>query len=122
VTTTWTGAPGVAVVGGVHHLGMRSDTLSFSAAVRAVAGEARQMGLVVPGFRSPPRIPGADRTIRRSTGEPIVAVRVRGRPFADVVADIVQGVLVANAVPRRSDRRVRRQLLAAVERSLAQAA
>jgi hypothetical protein len=101
---------------------MRSDTLSFSAAVRAVAGEARHMGLVVPGFRSPPRIPGADRTIRRSTGEPIVAVRVRGRPFADVVADIVEGVLVANAIPRRSDRRVRRQLLAAVERSLMQAA
>ena len=101
---------------------MRSDTLSFSAAVRAVTGEARRMGLVVPGFRSPPRIPGADRTIRRSAGEPIVAIRLRGRPIADVVADVVEGVLVANAVPHRSGGRVRRQLLAAVERTLVQAA
>jgi hypothetical protein len=101
---------------------MRSDTVSFSAAVRTVADEARRMGLVVPGFRSPPRIPGADRTIRRSRGDPIIAVRLRGRPFADVVADVVEGVVVANAVPKRSVRQVRRQLLAAVERSLAQAA
>jgi hypothetical protein len=101
---------------------MRSDTLSFSAAVRAVGQEARRMGLVVPGFRAPPRIPGADRTLRRSRGEPIVAVRLRGRPFADVVADIGEGVLVANDVPRRADLRVRRRLLAAVERSLLRAA
>src|SRR5271165_5139920 len=101
---------------------MRSDTLSFSAAVRAVGQEARRMGLVVPGFRSPPRIPGADRTIRRSNGDPIIAVRLRGRPLTDVVADIVEGVLVANRVPRRSHPRVRRQLLAAVERTLVQAA
>ena len=90
--------------------------------MRTVADEARRMGLVVPGFRSPPRIPGADRTIRRSRGDPIIAVRLRGRPFADVVADVVEGVVVANAVPKRSVRQVRRQLLAAVERSLAQAA
>jgi len=101
---------------------MRSDTLGFSAAVRAVGVEARRLGLVMPGFRSPPRIPGADRTIRRSTGEPIIAIRLRGRPLTDVVADVVEGVLVANAVPRRAQRTMRRQLLAAVERGLVQAA
>ena len=101
---------------------MRSDTVRFSAAVRAVGLEARRLGLVVPAFRAPPRIPGADRTLRRSRGEPIVAVRLRGRPFADIVADIVEGVLVANAVPRRGDMSIRRALLDAVERSLLRAA
>ena len=80
------------------------------------------MGLVVPGFCSPPRLPGADRTIRRSRGEPIVAVRLRGRPFTDVVADVVEGVLVANGIRGRPEWRVRRRLLAAVERVLAPAA
>ena len=80
------------------------------------------MGLVVPTFRAPPRIPGVDRTLRRSRGEPIVAVRIRGRPFADVVADIVEGVLVANGVTRRADPPIRRRLLSAVERSLVEAA
>jgi hypothetical protein len=101
---------------------MRSDSLMFSAAVRAVGHEARRIGLVVPAFRAPPRIPGVDRTLRRSRGEPIVAVRLRGRPFADVVADVVEGVLVANGVPRRSDMRIRRRLLSAVERCLLEAA
>jgi hypothetical protein len=102
--------------------GVRSDVIGFSAAVRAVAEEARRMGLVVPGFRSPPRLPGADRTIRRSAGEPIVAVRVRGRPFADVVADIVEGVLVANGARGRAQWQARRRLLAAVEREVVRAA
>ena len=102
--------------------GVRSDVIDFSAAVRAVAEEARRMGLVVPGFRSPPRLAGADRTIRRSAGEPIVAVRVRGRPFADVVADIVEGVLVANGARGRAQWQARRRLLAAVEREVVRAA
>ena len=101
---------------------MRSDPMNFSAAVRAIGREARRMGLVVPAFRSPPRLPGAYRTIRRSGGEVIVAVRLRGRPFADVVADIVEGVLRANGVSREHDLRVRRQLLLAVERSMVRAA
>jgi hypothetical protein len=101
---------------------VRSETLGFSNAVRTVAEEARRMGLMVPGFRSPPRLPGADRTIRRSAGEPIVAVRVRGRPIADVVADVVEGVLVANGVRGRAQWQVRRKLLAAVERALVPAA
>ena len=48
---------------------VRSDVIGFSAAVRAVAEEARQMGLVVPGFRSPPRLPDAD---------PAILAQVRG--------------------------------------------
>jgi len=95
--------------------GMASDTVNFSAAVRAVAQEARSLGLAVPGFRSPPGLAGVDRTIRQSRGALIVAIRLRGRPFADVVADVVDGILVANGVPRGRDLGIRRQLLAAVE-------
>jgi len=95
--------------------GMRADTLSFSSAVRAVADEARRMGLRVPAFRSPPGLAGVDRTIRRRRGALVVAVRIRDRAFADVVADVIEGVLVANGVPRDQDRRVRRRLLSAVE-------
>lgn len=101
---------------------MRADTLSFSAAVRAVAEEARRMGLRVPAFRSPPGIPGVDRTIRSRHGDLVVAVRVRGRAFADVAADVVEGVLVANSIPRTQDLRVRRRLLAVLEPVARQAA
>jgi len=117
VTATGILSVGVRIIAAV-----RSEAIGFNDAVRVVAEEARGLGLVVPGFRSPPRLPGADRTIRRSAGAPIVAVRVRGRPFADVVADVVAGVLVANGVTGRAEWRVRRRLLAAVERALARAA
>lgn len=101
---------------------MPSDTISFSALVRIVAAEARQMGLVVPGFRSPPALPGAHRTIRRRDGTPMIAVCLKGRPFADVVADVVEGVLVANAVGQGPDLRIRHRLLAAIEASTRAAA
>ena len=101
---------------------MRSETVAFSTAVRAVAREARSMGLAVPVFRSPPGLAGVDRTIRCRHGDLIVAVRLRGRPFGDVVADVVEGILVANAVPYGRDLRVRRRLLAAVEEASRSAA
>jgi hypothetical protein len=51
-----------------------------------------------------------------------VAVRVRGRPFSDVVADVIEGVLVSNGIPRGRDMRTRRRLLDAVEGLLEAAA
>ena len=101
---------------------MRSDTVMFSTIVRAVSQEARQLGLMVPGFRSPPRVAGADRTIRRRAGETTIAVRLRGRPFADVAADVVEGILVANRVVPSHTRKVRRQLLSAIEATMPAAA
>lgn len=89
--------------------------MMFSALVRVVAQEARAMGLLVPGFRSPPRLAGAVRTIRSGVGTPMIAVRLRGRPFADVAADVVEGVLVANGIPPGPDMRIRRRLLKAIE-------
>ena len=74
-----------------------SATLRFSSLARLLAAEVRRHGLTVPGFRSPPRLAGVDRTIKWSSGGTcMVAVRVRGRAVPDVIADMVEGVLVAN--------------------------
>jgi hypothetical protein len=89
-------------------------TLRFATAAKAIGDEARRAGLVVPGFRSPPRLVGVDRSLRRRPGggAPAVAVRVAGRSIETVVADMVEGVLVANSARDRDDLRAR--LLAAV--------
>ena len=74
-----------------------ATTLRFAAAARALSAEARRLGLTVPGFRSPPRLPSVDRTLRhRRTGGTSVAVRIRGRPWPAVLADLVEGIVVAN--------------------------
>ncbi len=73
-----------------------ASTLQFAAAARALGAEARARGLVAPSFRSPPRLPGTNRTIRRRPGGPVVAVAVKGRPWAAVLADMIEGVVVAN--------------------------
>ena len=73
--------------------------LRFADAARRLGAAAHEAGLHVPAFRSPPRVPGAARTIRRYPGGAVVSVRLRGRPFAEVVADMVDGVLAANQVP-----------------------
>lgn len=97
-----------------HDDGVGGSTIRFATAAKAIADEARAAGLVVPGFRSPPRLAGVDRSLRRRPGggAPAVAVRVAGRPMDTVVADMVEGVLIANAVRDRDDLRAR--LLAAV--------
>jgi len=73
-----------------------ASTLQFAAAARALGAEARKRGLIAPGFRSPPRLAGASRTIRRRPGGAVIAVRVKGRPWAAVLADMIEGVIVAN--------------------------
>lgn len=82
-----------------------STTADFAAAARTLAREARRRGLVGPSFRCPPRLVGVDRTIRRRRDGSIVSVRMRGRPWPAVLADMIEGVVVANAlVPPQSDR------------------
>jgi hypothetical protein len=89
--------------------------IGFAATARVLAAEARRLGLAVPGFRSPPAVPGADRSLRRRPGAtPAVAVRLRGRTAEAVVADMVEGVLVANGVVGAEADRCRSVLLAAV--------
>lgn len=87
--------------------------LTFASAARSLGTAARAAGLDVPAFRSPPRIPGSDRSIRRFPGGAVVAVRVRGRSLAPVLEDMVEGVLVANRVRGEARPRLRLALLAA---------
>jgi hypothetical protein len=89
--------------------------IRFAELARRIGAAARAAGLVVPAFRTPPRRSGAARTIRRLPGGPVVAVRLRSRPSADVVADMVEGVIVANGLTSDAAGRVRDTLLQAID-------
>jgi hypothetical protein len=75
-----------------------ATTLRFAAAARALSRAARLHGLVAPGFRSPPRLAGVNRSVLRRGSNASIAVRVRGRPWNDVVADMIDGLLVVNGL------------------------
>ncbi len=86
----------------------------FSAAARALAMAARRAGLRAPSFRTPPRLRGASRTLRRwPSGGALVSVATRGRPPLEVLTDMAEGVLVANGLRGDEARRVRALLLEA---------
>ena len=94
---------------------VESPVLRFAETVRALGLEARRHSLKMPGFRSPPRLRGVDRSVRRrSDGGATIAVVVRGRPWAAVVADMVEGVIIANALTGADADRVRSKLWSAV--------
>ena len=87
----------------LHPLAMIGDmepatTLQFAAAARALTRSARLQGLVAPGFRSPPRLAGVNRSVLRRGSNASIAVRVRGRPWSDVVADMIDGLLIVNGI------------------------
>jgi hypothetical protein len=89
-------------------------TADFAAAARTLAREARRRKLVGPSYRCPPRLVGVDRSIRRRRDGVVVSVRLRGRPVVAVLADMIEGVVVANRLtPPQSDR-LRGELWAAV--------
>ena len=91
-----------------------ANAIRFAAVARSLAAEARARGLAVPGFRSPPRLPGACRSLGRDPdGGAVVSVVVRGRPLAEVAADMVDGVLAANGLRGARAERHRSALLAA---------
>jgi hypothetical protein len=76
---------------------MEATSLRFAAAARSLGQTSRRRGLSVPGFRSPPRLPEVDRSLRRrSDGVAMVAIRIRGRPWMAVVSDMIEGVVAAN--------------------------
>lgn len=88
--------------------------VGFTELARRLGAASRAAGLVVPAFRSPPRLAGADRTIRRLPGGPIVAVRLAGRPIVAVAADMIEGVVRANGLDGQAAVRVRTTLTRAV--------
>ena len=80
-------------------------TTQFAAAARLLASEAQRFGLIAPGFRSPPRIVGVDRTVRRRESGGVVAIALRGRPFVAALSDMIEGVVVVNQLnPPGADR------------------
>ena len=73
------------------------SALEFAVLARRLADEARRLGLVPPAFRSPAAADGPLRAVRRHRGQgATVVVRRRGRSTAEVAADMVEGVVVAN--------------------------
>ncbi|MFM8305481.1 MAG: hypothetical protein ACKOA9_14515 [Actinomycetota bacterium] len=86
----------------------------FAAVARRLADATRAAGLAVPAFRSPPRCPETVRSVRRYPGGTVVSVRLRGRPFDAVIADMVEGVVVANRLSGEAALRARTRLAGAV--------
>ena len=94
---------------------MESPSLRFAAAVRTLGIEARRWGLRMPAFRSPPRLEGVARSMcRRADGNATIAVVVRGRPWGAVLADMVEGVVVANHLQGADADQARARLWASV--------
>ena len=89
--------------------------IQFAETARSIGRAARLRGLEVPTFRSPPGLVGVQRTIRRRGASATVSVVVRGRPWAAVVADMVEGVVAANRLDSRRADTVRAALWMAVD-------
>ncbi|MCY3561914.1 MAG: hypothetical protein OXH20_12235 [bacterium] len=86
----------------------------FAEAGRRLAATAADLGVQAPSFRTPPRVAGVDRTIRRAgDGSVLVSVRSRGRAWAAVLADMIEGVVHANDLPPQEAARARNELWAA---------
>lgn len=94
-----------------------ATVMEFARVARLLADEARRLGLCAPGFRSPPRLTGVDRSLRRRAGAPpMVSVRLRGRSLDWVIEDMIQGVLVVNGLDGAEQARMGASLDAAVRR------
>ncbi|MFZ8998913.1 MAG: hypothetical protein ACO3D0_11155 [Ilumatobacteraceae bacterium] len=92
-----------------------SSTARFADAARLLGQAARRNGLAAPSFRSPPKLVGVDRTIRRRGEQTVVSVRVRERPWPAVLADMIEGVVAANRLVSPQADRVRGLLWEALE-------
>jgi hypothetical protein len=89
---------------------MSTSTVQFAHAARTLTAAARTRGLIGPSYRCPPRLRGADRSLRRRPGGGVVAVRLRGRPWSAVIADMIEGVIVVNELPVPAATRLRTEL------------
>jgi hypothetical protein len=90
---------------------VESPSVRFVEIARQVSSQARSLELIAPVFRSPPRIVGVSRTVRRRPdGQAVVAVLFKSRPWPAVVADLIEGVLVVNDLAGASASRMRDDL------------
>lgn len=90
------------------------NAIEFAQAARTLTMEAQRRGLVGPSYRCPPRIVGVDRSLRRHVGGVTIAVKLRGRPWAAVLADMIEGVIVGNAIEPIKAFRLRAELWSAL--------
>jgi hypothetical protein len=99
------------------------NAMRFAAAARALGDAARARSLIVPAFRSPPRLGQVDRTIRRRRdGGATIAVQLGDRPWPAVLADMIEGVVVTNGLTGADAMRVRTALWSALDEQHASAA
>jgi hypothetical protein len=102
---------------------MEATSVRYAGAVKSLSDAARRRGLRVPAFRSPPRVDGCARTIRwRPDGGATVAIRLKGRLWVQVLADMVEGVVVTNGLRGADADQARTALWSAVEGGGLQAA
>ena len=95
---------------------MEATSLQFASAARTLGRVARDRGLIVPGFRSPPRLDGVERSVRRRPdGAATVSILLRGRPWVAVLADMIEGVVVVNDLTGGAATRCRTALWAQIE-------
>lgn len=87
-----------------------ASTVDFASAARTLTHEARRRSLIGPSFRCPPRLVGVDRSIRRRGDGAIVSVRLRGRPWVAVLADMIEGVIATNQLVAPQADRLRADL------------
>lgn len=93
-----------------------ASPLAFAHAVRTLSESSRLQGLDVPMFRSPPRSPTAVRTLRRTPRGVTIAVVVAARPWTNVLADLIDGIVLVNGLDGRAAIRCRTALWSALER------
>jgi len=93
---------------------MEPTSLRFARLARTLGDAARAQGWRAPSFRSPPRLAGVSRSIARRGAGVTVAVALRGRPWAAVVADMVEGVVLTNRLTGDAALRMRTSLAASV--------
>jgi hypothetical protein len=84
------------------------SSIEFARAVRSLGPACHALGLATPAFRTPPRVRGAVRTIRwLPSGAAVGAGATTERPWASVLADLVDGVIAANQLDQAQAVRVR---------------
>ncbi len=91
------------------------SSFEFAMAARLMGQVIRSSGYRAPAFRSPPRVVGQNRSIRRRPdGSASIAVALRGRAQVAVVADMIDGVVAANRLHGVASARLRDDLWDAV--------
>jgi hypothetical protein len=101
---------------------MQGRSIRFAEVARQLSQAARLRGLEVPSYRSPPKLAGIHRTIRRRGPNAAVAISLRDRPWSAVLADMIEGVVVTNRLDGAKADRARAALWLAVDTSDQQAA